>query len=548
MSGCNEDAVRTLFAEHGGETLQAKDLMHVIDSYEKQCGSPVVAAPIALQVSAFASNNGELMVGVEEFLGMVRSLEQDADSSLETSVPSLLDTNEESPDTTLDMGPESPMKHKSAYASQARAQLDRTSAQGRLTSTKSDSDVAGFSVRSRLIRKLARVSDQLERLQNEHDSLTVDKEQSDSHRAALQRQVKTLQRELHTVREHAQHLEGQLHHLEETLTTLRHERASQACTIKALDARVNHFSHLQKEQEAGAAQQEVELESARTSCRAYLLQVQELQATCHAQRQSMGHLEATVSVLESAHMDAEKLQDEVDASRQVRERLEWELHELRQQTGESLSVLARDLDPLGEWTVAEVPREATTPTATNSPALAASMLTDALASKEAPGPATCESEAPTLSITEESSLSPLADGLPSARGQVIRGDGEHAEAQATSDVASPEALTTPRASARGAERWADRLMDILTQKASEESSAEPAAIHAGWFLLVHVLLLGVGIWLGLWLYHIVLKLSPQYVYQQLLDQRWADLNLLHDPLDTPLSTQLWLERHLSTLA
>ena len=297
--------MRTLFAEHGGETLQAKDLMHVIDSYEKQCGSPVVAAPIALQVSAFASNNGELMVGVEEFLGMVRSLEQDADSSLETSVPSLLDTNEESPDTTLDMGPESPMKHKSAYASQARAQLDRTSAQGRLTSTKSDSDVAGFSVRSRLIRKLARVSDQLERLQNEHDSLTVDKEQSDSHRAALQRQVKTLQRELHTVREHAQHLEGQLHHLEETLTTLRHERASQACTIKALDARVNHFSHLQKEQEAGAAQQEVELESARTSCRAYLLQVQELQATCHAQRQSMEHLEATVSVLESAHMDAE---------------------------------------------------------------------------------------------------------------------------------------------------------------------------------------------------------------------------------------------------
>jgi len=539
MPGCNEDAVRALFAEHGGESLQAKDLIHVIESYEQQCGAPVVAAPIALQVSAFASSNGTLEVGVDEFLNMVRSLELDADSSTETSVPSLLDANEESPDTTVDMAPESPMKHKSAYASQARAQLDRTAAHGSLTSAKSDSDVTGFSVRSRLIRKLARVSEQLERLQNEHDSLTVDKEQSDSDRAALQRQVKTLQRELHTVRDHAHHLESQLHHLEETMTALRHERTTQARTIQTLDARVSHFSYMHKEQEAGAARQEAELESARASCRAYLLQVQELQATCHAQRQSMERLEATVSTLESAHMDAEKLQDEVDASRQVRERLEWELRELRQQTGESLFVLARDLDPLGEWLRTEPCSDATTSTSADPPLLAASVPSDAPTSDEAPGSAACEPSTPTRSACEVGS-EPAPDDSPLNSQRRV-------EAQATTDRALPVMPSTSRASLWKAERWAVKLLDTLLQKASEESPAEPATVHAGWFLLVHVLLLGVGIWLGLWLYHVILKLSPHYVYQQFLDRRWADLNLLHEPLDTPVSTQLWLERHLSSL-
>ncbi|WFD21576.1 hypothetical protein MEQU1_000229 [Malassezia equina] len=523
MPGCNEAAVRALFSEHGGDTLQAKDLIQIIDSYEQKCGTPVVAAPIALQMSAFASDNGALMVGVDEFLGMVRSLEQDADSSVDTSVPSLIDRTEDSPDTTLDMGPESPMKHKSAYASQARAQLDRTSAQGSLTSTQSDSDMEGVSVRSRLIRKLARVSDQLERLQNEHDCLSADKEQGDSERAALQRQVKALQRELHTVREHARHLEDQLHHLEETLTSVRRERNTQARTIKTLDARVSHLSHVQKEQEASAAQQEAELENAHASCHAHLLQVQELQATCHAQRQAMDQLDATVRALETVHMDTEKLQAQVDASRQVRERLEWELHELRQQTGESVSVLARDLDPLGEWAVTEAPADLD-PFNNESVAV----------SDEAPRPRVDASE---------SHPEPASETAPAPPSSKV-----NAAEPSTSDVVPDMLQSQPRASLPKTERWAERVVDLLLQKVSKAPSPPTATVHAGWVLLLHVLLVVVGMWLGVWLYHISLRLSPQYVYQQLLDRRWKELNLLHDSLHTPLSTQLWLERHLSTLA
>ncbi|WFD25271.1 hypothetical protein MNAN1_000238 [Malassezia nana] len=400
MPGCNEEAVRALFAEHGGDTLQAKDLIHVVESYEKQCGAPVVAAPIALQMSAFASHNGALPVSIDEFLGMVRSLEQEADSSMDTSMPSLVEQDEDSPDTTLEVGLESPMKHKSAYASHARAQLDRTAAQGSLTSAHSDSDVSGVSVRSRLIRKLARVSEQLERLQSEHDALTVDKAQGDADRSALQRQVKMLQQELRVVRDHAQQLEDQLHHREETLTALRHERSSQARTIQTLNARVGQFSQIQKEQEVDAAKHESELEQARASCRAYVLQVRELQETCQSQRQAMERLEASINALESVYVDADRLQEEVDASRQVRERLEWELQALRQQTGESISVLARDLDPLGEWTVTEAPEEVAAPCSLPSPA-------PSPAPKEAP---TAQDDSPSLSapsFTESHAGGPL---------------------------------------------------------------------------------------------------------------------------------------------
>lgn len=66
-----------------------------------------------------------------------------------------------------------------------------------------------------------------------------------------------------------------------------------------------------------------------------------------------------------------------------------------------------------------------------------------------------------------------------------------------------------------------------------------------WSLMVHLLLVTTGIWLGLWIYHFSMLIMPAHVYQQLLDKRWFEANMLDDALQTPLSTTLWQEHYVS---
>ena len=47
MSRCDEGVVRTLFDEHGGDTLTAKDILDVMDSYTAKCGAPIVEGEVA---------------------------------------------------------------------------------------------------------------------------------------------------------------------------------------------------------------------------------------------------------------------------------------------------------------------------------------------------------------------------------------------------------------------------------------------------------------------------------------------------------------------
>ena len=81
MSRCDEGVVRTLFDEHGGDTLTAKDILDVMDSYTAKCGAPIVDGEVALQIATFARENSSLAIGVDEFLSMIRSLENETDSS-----------------------------------------------------------------------------------------------------------------------------------------------------------------------------------------------------------------------------------------------------------------------------------------------------------------------------------------------------------------------------------------------------------------------------------------------------------------------------------
>ena len=38
-----------------------------------------------------------------------------------------------------------------------------------------------------------------------------------------------------------------------------------------------------------------------------------------------------------------------------------------------------------------------------------------------------------------------------------------------------------------------------------------------------------GVWLGVWLYHLSLRAAPAYVYELAQAERWADANQLYDP-------------------
>lgn len=475
MSRCDEGVVRTLFDEHGGDTLTAKDILDVMDSYTAKCGAPIVDGEVALQITTFARENSSLAIGVDEFLSMIRSLENETDSSTDDgSNASLFEGKQGSatPDTTLDsVAPESPAKHRSAFAPRTPMPLPASTSRiiSKVPVTSSEPDVAGITARSALIRKLARVNEQLDRLHSDHQILSHEKKLSDATCTSLQREINGLRRDLEQAHSHGFTLESRVHELEASITQIKEDRDTQRRSARQLDTHLQQqmasFSDLEKQEAEHVAQ----LTSLQTTCQAYVTDLHGLRATCDAQREAISGLEGIIHALERVHSDAEQLQQEVDHSRKIHEQLEQELRALHDVSEQPGPVLAEDLAPFGEWT--------------SSPEEPVSDVHDHVA----PTPSTATApDPPTGTLTHA------------------------AEAQ----TAHNGTHDTPPA----------RLL---------------------WSLMVHLLLVTTGIWLGLWIYHFSMLIMPAHVYQQLLDKRWFEANMLDDALQTPLSTTLWQEHYVS---
>lgn len=477
MSRCDEGVVRTLFHEHGGDTLTVKDILDVMDSYTTRCGTPIVDGEVALQITTFARENSSLAIGVDEFLSMIRSLENETDSSTDDgSNASLLFEGKQgsaTPDTTLDsMAPESPAKHRSAFA--PRTPMPLPASTNRIISkvpvTSSEPDVAGITARSALIRKLARVNEQLDRLHSEHQVLSHEKKLSDATCTSLQREIYGLRRDLEQAHSHGHILEARVHELEESITTIKEDRDTQRRSARQLDTHLQQqmasFSDLEKQEAEHVAQ----LTSLQATCQAYVTDLHGLRATCDAQREAISGLEGMIHALERVHSDAEQLQQEVDNSRKIHEQLEQELRALHDVSEQPGPVLAEDLAPFGEW--ASTPKE------------------------------------------------PVSD--------------VHNQATPTQSILSAPDSPTATPMTHNAE--------AQTANDGTQDTPKPRLL---WSLRVHLLLVSVGLWLGLWIYHFSMLIMPAHVYQQLLDKRWFEANMLDDALQTPLSTTLWQEHYVS---
>ena len=477
MSRCDEGVVRALFHEHGGDTLIAKEIPDVMESYKTKCGAPIVDGEVALQITTFARENSSLAIGVEEFLGMIRSLENETDLSTDDgSNASLLFEGKQgsaTPDTTLDsMAPESPAKHRSAFA--PRAPIPLSAATSRIVSkvpvTSSEPDVAGITARSALIRKLARVNEQLDRLHSDHQVLSHEKKLSDATSTSLQREIYGLRRDLEQAHSHGHILEARVHELEECITQLKEDRDTQRRSARQLDTHLQQqlasFSDLEKQEAEHVAQ----LRSLQSTCQAYVTDLHGLRATCDAQREAISGLEGIIHALERVHSDAEQLQQEVDNSRKIHEQLEQELRALHDVSEQPGPILAEDLAPFGEW-----------------------------------------------ASTSKEHVSELHD-------------------QATSTQSTPIAPDSPTATP---------MTNIAEAQAINGDTQDTLKSRLLWSLMVHLLLVTVGLWLGLWIYHLSLLIMPAHIYQQLLDKRWFEANMLDDALQTPLSTTLWQEHYAS---
>ena len=658
MLRCDEGIVRALFHEHGGDKLSAIDLPRVLDAYTSTHGSPLVAGDIASQITSFARENSTLIIGIDEFLGMVRSLEQETDSSIDTSNTSLLfdgkGDSPSSPDTTLDSTPsESPAKHRSPFAPRTGACIPISSSSQRMSAllpvTRSDPDVASVSARSALIRKLARVNEQLERLQTEHQMLTTEKDHRSQECSALQREVHALRRDLRLTRDHEHTLEARVHELDESVVLLQSERDSQAKILRELDARMQQqlvsFAALETQDSEHVAQ----LRSMQSTCHAYLADIQNLRATCDAQREAMSSLESTVDALERVHADAERLQQQVDASRQVHEQLEQELSVLRNISAQTGPVLADDLALYDQYSPVssssatdqrlESPSdcrsedqfvcESACPPKSGGPGHEQNVCDQALqgqcyhldeAQADPPNGARVSHESPSemqpgmlghvsgnvepdeiLSSTSLDSLHltdlmqndtdqkmcPHDDDLPLAPThsfQVITTPSRPSSSanslkpvslainvsepctpmpsslfrSSTSKPDSPDTCAS-LASKRSISSLQDALLGVssipktttathatLSPKALAPSASHhthrPLIVSA---ILVHLFLLLVGMWLGLWLYEFVYLATPSLLYDRFMRQSWIEANMLYDSLDTPPSIHTWLEHYLT---
>ena len=666
MLRCDEGIVRALFHEHGGDKLSAIDLPRVLDAYTSTHGSPLVTGDIASQITSFARENSTLIIGIDEFLGMVRSLEQETDSSIDTSNTSLLfdgkGDSPSSPDTTLDSTPsESPAKHRSPFAPRTGACIPISSSSQRMSAllpvTRSDPDVASVSARSALIRKLARVNEQLERLQTEHQMLTTEKDHRSQECSALQREVHALRRDLRLTRDHEHALEVRVHELDESVVLLQSERDSQAKILRELDARMQQqlvsFAALETQDSEHVAQ----LRSMQSTCHAYLADIQNLRATCDAQREAMSSLESTVDALERVHADAERLQQQVDASRQVHEQLEQELSALRNVSAQTGPVLAEDLalydqySPLSSSSATdqglESPSDCRSQNHPDSPSEnqfecesacppksggtgheqkvcdqvlqgQCDHLDEALANP--PNAAQVSSESPSEmqpgipghvsgnvgpdEIQSLSSQDPLHlndrmqndtdqkmcrhdDDLPLAPThsfQVITTPPRPSSpAKSYKPVSLATNVSTPctpmpsspsrssssepdcpdtcasLTSKRSTSSLQDALLGVSSVPTtitathptlSPKALAPPASHHTHRpfivsAILVHLFLLLVGMWLGLWLYDFVYRATPSLLYDRFMHQSWIEANMLYDSLDTPPSIHAWLEHYLT---
>lgn len=600
MRECDEDTVRSLFAERGGDALRAEDLPAMMEAYASSCGKLLVAPGVAQQITAFAQDNAQLEIGVDEFLHMVSSLDQDMDDSVDTTASSLFDKTETSFDTTWDsIAPGSPAK-TDILAQVARSDVQSASPSPRrrrlaasLSSIKSDSDINTAAARSAVIRKLARVSDELEHLQDDHQSLLAQKGKIETDNTSLRRQVSSLTKELKSMKEHEHLLESQVLGLEQQLKQTQAECEAHKMAAKQLDVRLQQRIASHAELEASEAQQEKELEAIRAQCEAYVVQLQSMQSTCQAHTDTISQLESTITALEQVQTDAERWQSEIEASRLMHARLEQELNELKQMTEQhGIPALSFDLAPWDDWVdlldkadveddVDEASTEAQASVSTSSQAGSPSTSRSASPqtqpepatptrsstlthSEETPKPEpavakslllTANSESPTKEAGEKTEL-----GDPSSSegictdledGHVLHTDTTTSEllptttdneavpppfsATVASTTCPPPAVKMPVTA-----DWQTLLSSTL--KDVKVAPNAPGPTNYTWLRIlgVHILLVLTGMWLGMWVYHWSLFGSPSHVYTIFMDRRWIETNMLTDTsmFDKPLEGSL----------
>lgn len=351
MAAWDEDAVRALFSEHDGDTLRAGDMPGLVAQYAHHHGAPLVAPLIEEQIRSFAHDNAHLEIRVDEFLAMLRSLYMEADSSIDTTGSSFWNETDVSPDTTLDsVSVDSPVKHRRSASSTSAAALTRSESvttdgpsymssprrraaasprsSGGMSSTHSEPDMQAMAARSAVIRKLARVSEQLESMQDEHQLVLQDKRALDESNTALRRQLEALHTELTRARAQQETLEAHVSSLSAQLGQLRTDRDEQQRAAHLLEMRLEQRLASQTTLEASEAERASETEALQAHVEALETQLLDWKNTCDAQRETIAQLRDSQEALALARQDAERLHDDLKASRQIQEQLQRELEDL----------------------------------------------------------------------------------------------------------------------------------------------------------------------------------------------------------------------------
>ena len=324
--------------------------------------------------------------------------------------------------------------------------------------------------RSVLIRKLAQVNDVLERLQSEHDAVVATKDEQATAKQALERQCASLQRDLQRAHAHDQASTARAVELTTCLTEAQAECQTHKRRIERVQAELAVKQHVAVALEHQLEEQCQEMARMREKVDAAQADAAALQDTCAAQRMAIAKLEETIDTLEKSLAAVEQLQSEYAAFHAMHAELENEVAALRREES--------------TWSLAW--------------------------------------ELPTRRARSQSAP-------PLTRWQ-RRDESEGGHMEATSEE-TQEAPSSTTAQDLVLAATNERAGLDSTPKASPTATLPPASRHAltalirRWSLPVGLVLLGV--WLGIWLYFLVLRRAAMSL------THWSEANRLPDPLVFP---------------
>ena len=334
--------------------------------------------------------------------------------------------------------------------------------------------------RSVLIRKLAQVNDVLERLQSEHDAVIATKDEQATAKQALERQCASLQRDLQKAHAHDQASTARAAELTTCLSEVQAQCQTHKRRIERVQAELAVKQHVAVALEHQLEEQGKEMTQLREQVNAAQADAATLQDTCLAQRTAIAKLEDTIDTLEKSLAAVEQLQSEYAAFHAMHAELENEVAALRRE--ESTWSLAWELPT----------RRARSQSA---PPLTRWQRRD-------------ESEKEPMEMT--SGEMPRPPVLATAQDVVL-------------------ATTNERAG-----------LDS-TQKAGPTATLSPASRHVLVASLLRrslpVGLVLLGVWLGIWLYFLVLRRTAMSL------THWSEVNRLPDPLVFPGLSDGWFAVH-----